>query len=94
MYGGEKEILSISMADNGFIIKMKDIAAEKKAKVERKKDKPDYSITNPDPKVIVAGTTAALIKILTDKLPKIVSASEQFDQAFDEATSAAVPTRF
>ena len=86
---GENEICTICMADNGFVIKLKDVEAEEKVKKNNAKKGSTY-MSSPAPEIIVASSTGALLKLLKEKLPAIVSKSEEYDDAFSEASEAPV----
>jgi hypothetical protein len=83
----DNEICTICMADNGFVIKLKDVEADEKVKKNNAKKGSTY-MSSPDPEIIVAASTGALLKLLKEKLPAIVSKTEEYDNAFSEASAA------
>jgi hypothetical protein len=84
---GDNEICTICMADNGFVIKLKDVDEDEKVKKNNAKKGSTY-MSSPPPEVIVANSTGALLKLLKEKLPAIVSKSEEYDDAFVEASAS------
>lgn len=89
----DNEICTVCLADNGFIVKLKDVEGE----AERQKNNAKKGATyqpSPDPEIIVAATTGELLKLLKKKLPEIVSATEQYDEAFGEAADAAPSNKY
>lgn len=84
---GDNEICTICLADNGFVVKLKDFDAEKKVQANNAKKDSKY-MPSPNPEVVVASSTGALLKLLKEKLPAIVSKSEEFDAGFTDAASA------
>lgn len=89
----DNEICTICLADNGFIVKLKDVAGEAERQKNNAKKGSTYQ-PSPDPEIIVAATTGDLMKLLKKKLPEIVSATEQYDEAFGEAADAAPSTKY
>lgn len=89
---GENEICTICLADNGFIVKMKDVEAEAEAEAERKKQKAGGYIPSAEPEVIVVTTTGALLKLLKEKLPALATAQEEYEDGFEEAAKSPTAT--
>lgn len=91
MYSGDKEICAVCLADNGYIIKFRDIEGEAKVREQRKKQKGNGPyIDMPDAEVVVAKTTGDLMRILKKRIPELITDGQKFDDAFKEASDAEV----
>lgn len=77
MYGEGKEICSICQAENGYVLKFLSESDERSD---------DAPVSVGEPEVVIAKTTAELMKILKSKIPSIVNKSQEYVDAFDEAS--------
>lgn len=92
MYTGDSEICTICMADNGFVVKMKDVEGETAA--AKKRAKTDKYVPTPEPDVLIATSMGALMKMLKEKLPKLASETEEYSEGFAEASAAAPKSKY
>lgn len=91
MYGGDKEIVSVSEAENGYVVKTAktdaeikdDVASEKK---QHGKDAPMIGSAS-DPDITIHETVASAMDAVKRAIAKHAkeSASEQYAEGFKEA---------
>lgn len=74
------ELLSVCMAENGYVIK---VCGREKGEPPPKKDKDGYTPWK-DPEVYVATSLGEVLKFIDDKLPNLVpyDAEEEYSDAF------------
>lgn len=86
MYGDE-EILSISRADNGFVVK-KALTPEERAKKEKaQKGKEGMVVpSGSDPHMTVHEDAKSVLKYVSGCLDKYASNKDVYDKSFKEAT--------
>lgn len=79
------ELLSISMAENGYVV---TVSGREKGEPAPKKDKTGYTPWR-DPETYVATDIKEVLKFIDAKLPNLVpySADEEFGKSFEEATT-------
>jgi len=75
----ENEICSICMAENGYVLKFKN-------QRDDDDDDGDAPVAVDDGTAVVAKTTAEVLKILKEKIPGYVSKTQEYTDAFDEAS--------
>lgn len=85
MYGDE-EILSISRADNGFVVK-KALTPEERVKKEKAlKGKEGMAVpSGSDPHMTVHEDAKSVLKYVSGCLDKYASAMDVYDKSFEEA---------
>jgi len=78
------ELLSVSMAENGYVLK---VCGREKGEPAPKKDKSGYTPWK-DTEVYVANTLGDVLKFIDTKLPNLIpyDAEEEYSKSFEKAT--------